>query len=140
AMSLSSFCVVSNALRLSFFDPYAVSATEKKNAFEKERKDGANKKISLANKSSSQCDPCCQETKRGAIHALFKVQGMMCQHCENHVQSALMTLPEMIAVTADHTKGIVALWMKKPISEESIRSVIGMAGYHCTERLNKNTE
>ena len=89
AMGLSSFCVVSNALRL--------------NNISKTGKDGNKMKIT--------------------------VNGMMCAHCEAHVQKALEAIAGIESVVADHEKNLVTITGTKEIDEASIKAAVTEAGY-----------
>lgn len=95
AMSLSSFCVVSNALMLNFMK------VDKKNIFGE--------------------DIIMEKT--------FKTKGMMCEHCENHVKSAIMTINGVKSVSANHTNGIVKVNMEKNVDNDEIINAIKGEGY-----------
>lgn len=98
AMSLSSFCVVSNALRLNFF------------------KAGATPKNKQARKELT-------------MEKTFKVEGMMCPHCEAHVKSALEALDQVESAVADHKAGTVIVTLKSEIAEDIIKDTITAQGY-----------
>lgn len=106
AMSLSSFCVVTNALRLNFF--------KIKNSTE-------NKKIKIATK---------EETKMAEqIEKTLKVEGMMCSHCESHVKQALEKLDGVEEAKADHEKCEVYVKLSKQIPESDFEKAVTEAGY-----------
>ena len=94
AMSLSSICVVLNALRLNLkkFDKKSII---KENKMEKK----------------------------------FKVEGMMCHHCEMHVRKALEAIDGIMEATPDHKAGIVSIRMSKEVPTEQIKQAITDAGY-----------
>lgn len=102
AMSLSSFLVVSNALRLNWFplhDPrYFHHKTKKKGEKEKMEK-------------------------------TFRVEGMMCAHCEAHVKKAVEALPGVTAATADHKSGIVTVQLQTEVADVAIKAAIEEEGY-----------
>ncbi|MBQ1333940.1 MAG: heavy metal translocating P-type ATPase, partial [Clostridia bacterium] len=85
AMSLSSFCVVSNALRLNLFKPYAGIADAKAKSAQSEPKTAA-------------ADIAKPETRRMTIN----IDGMMCEHCERRVERALMSVDGVISAKANH--------------------------------------
>ena len=111
AMSLSSFCVVSNALRLNLFKM-------KKDCPVKPDNDT---KIKLDN------DTIVMENKME--EKTIKVNGMMCEHCEMHVKKALEAIDGIEAAVADHKKGEVKLNLSKPVSEDAMKAAITDAGY-----------
>lgn len=102
AMSLSSFLVVSNALRLNFLrlnGPRRFHRKQKR----KGEKDQMEKKI--------------------------RVKGMMCVHCEAHVKKALEALPGVAAAVASHEEGTVTVTLREPVSDEALKSAIEAEGY-----------
>ena len=84
AMSLSSFCVVSNALRLNLFDPY--------NARHDARRKPHSKKALPANEPE-QNTPETQDREGEMNMKTIHIEGMICQHCVAHVKSALEAIP-----------------------------------------------
>ena len=98
AMSLSSFCVVSNALRLNFFKTSARSK----------------------NKSTR------EET---TMEKTFKVEGMMCPHCEAHVKNALEALDGIQSAVADHKAGLVTVTLGNDVADAVIEDTIKAQGY-----------
>lgn len=107
AMSLSSFCVVTNALRLNFFKPYKFSKSE-------------NKFQSLKRQ---------EEVTMSTIEKTIKVEGMMCGHCEAHVKEALEKIKGVEEATADHETGKVVLKLSKEIDDKKIADAVKKAGY-----------
>lgn len=107
AMSLSSFCVVTNALRLNFFKPYKFSKSE-------------NKFQSLKRQ---------EEVTMSTIEKTIKVEGMMCGHCEAHVKEALEKIKGVEEATADHETGKVVLKLSKDIDDKKISDAVKKAGY-----------
>lgn len=107
AMSLSSFCVVTNALRLNFFKPYKFSKSE-------------NKFQSLKRQ---------EEVTMSMIEKTIKVEGMMCGHCEAHVKEALEKIKGVEEATADHETGKVVLKLSKEIDDKKIADAVKKAGY-----------
>ncbi len=105
AMSLSSFCVVLNALRLNLFNPYKSSHKKVKINKEKET-------FVMADKEK-----------------IFKVNGMMCSNCEKHVKEALEKISGIESAIPSHEKGEVVVKLSKEVSNEKIISAIKKAGY-----------
>lgn len=104
AMSLSSFCVVTNALRLNFFRIYK-SKTGQKESDSKHKEQKMEKTI--------------------------KIKGMMCSHCEMHVQKALEALEGVESAIASHEKGSAVVTLKEGASldEAKVKSAVEEAGY-----------
>ncbi|MDD6142272.1 MAG: heavy metal translocating P-type ATPase [bacterium] len=101
AMSLSSFCVVSNALRLNLFDLHST------------KKD---KKIKPA-----------KETK--PMEKTMKINGMMCGHCSGRVKKALEALPEVDEAIVSHENGTAILTLNAEVSDEVLKKTVEDQGY-----------
>lgn len=108
AMSLSSFCVVTNALRLNF------AKIKNKKTFAEVKKSAENKFI---------------DKERDVMKKTLKVEGMMCIHCEAHVKEALEKIDGVVSVKPDHDKKIVEVESSKEISEDVFCAAIKDAGY-----------
>ncbi len=105
AMSLSSFCVVTNALRLHFVKPRS------------SEHDGKYKTKSHKKKENPPM-----------IKTLY-VEGMMCPHCEAHVKKALETIENVSEAVANHKEGTVVVTLKADVSETILKKAIEDAGY-----------
>ena len=105
AMSLSSFCVVTNALRLNLFNINKAKTKENIDSMEE----------------NSMAEEIQQKT--------FKVEGMMCTHCEAHVKEALEALNGVSEAVANHTTGEAVVKFASPVSDAEIASAIEKAGY-----------
>ena len=103
AMSLSSFCVVTNALRLNLKDIYKV----------KKRK--ITEYVTIMEKND--------------MEKMIRVDGMMCHHCEMRVENALLALDGVGSVKADHEKKEVRVTLEKDVSDALLRSTIEKEGY-----------
>ena len=111
AMSLSSFCVVSNALRLNLFRMHD-------NSNDKPQKN------SLENKQLLK-----KEIKEEQNTMEITVKGMMCQHCEAHVKEALEKLAAVEEATANHDENLVTLKTSGEVSEADLKAAVEGAGY-----------
>ena len=103
AMSLSSFCVVSNALRLNFFKMYDP------------RKD---KKIKTKKKEEEK-----EMTKT------LKIEGMMCPHCEARVKKCLEALPEVEVAEVSHTEGTAVVTLKEDVADDVLKKAVEAQDY-----------
>ena len=112
AMSLSSFCVVSNALRLNFCRPYG----RKKGA------DGAARAGAPGGAASEK-----EKMREDCIE--LKIKGMTCGHCQSRVQQALLALPETERAEVSFRTGTARLKTKGAVSDEMLRKTVKDAGY-----------
>ena len=121
AMGLSSFCVVSNALRLNFIKPY----DNKKDKAVKNSITGKliDEKINI-------------ETGKENKEMKIKVNGMMCMHCEAHVKKALEAIEGIDSAAASHEENMVTIVNSKDIDEALIKAAVEDAGYEYAGILN----
>ena len=124
AMGLSSFCVVSNALRLNWIKPYDG------------HKDKVIKNIikeNLINKNLNTQDFTDQNheiiNEKETRVMKIKVNGMMCAHCEAHVKKALEAIEGIDSAVASHEENLVTITNSKDIDESVIKAAIEDAGY-----------
>ena len=101
AMSLSSFCVVSNALRLNLFN------------LRDARKDKP-----LKSKHSKHSEEVTTMEKT------MKIEGMMCGHCEARVKKALETLPEVSAANVSHESGTAVVTLSGALTDEALKKAV----------------
>lgn len=113
AMGLSSFCVVSNALRLNFLKSHD------------SRRDKKVKNPVLGNLISNAGQEMAGKEKSMKI----SVKGMMCGHCEKHVKEALEAIEGITSATASHEKAEVAIETSKEVDESAIKAAVEKAGY-----------
>ncbi len=117
AMSLSSFCVVTNALRLNLFDMYSTKRDRhSKNAVSGEALSA------LINDINSM-----QEEK--TMTKTVKIEGMMCPHCEAHVKKALEALGGVTGAEVSHEKGTAIVSMTESVDNAAITAAVTDAGY-----------
>ncbi len=121
AMSLSSFCVVSNALRLNLFKLHDASR-------DRIPKDCP---VSLAEEPVTIQESLSQK-EENMIQTVVSVEGMMCQNCERHVKEAIEKNFEVESVSADHEAGEVVIESEKPLDWEKLKTVIADEGYEAT--------
>ena len=121
AMSLSSFCVVSNALRLNLVDIRSTKHDRPLNdALPDKALITAESGYAHTSKSTE------KETLKGME---IKVNGMMCAHCEAHVKEALEKLDGVTEAVADHNKNLVTLTVTKDIPAADLKAAVEGAGY-----------
>ncbi|MCR5724407.1 MAG: heavy metal translocating P-type ATPase [Treponema sp.] len=113
AMGLSSFCVVSNALRLNFLK------THDSRHDKKVKNPVTGNLISKAGQEKA-----CKENSMK-----ISVKGMMCGHCEMHVKKALEAIEGITSATASHENAEVTIETSKPVDESAIKAAVEKAGY-----------
>ena len=111
AMSLSSFCVVSNALRLNLFKLYDASKDKKLKA-KKEKK-----------RSKKE-----DKTMKKIMH----IEGMMCGHCEAAVKKALEALPQVDEAVVSHEAGTAELTLNAEIADDVLKKTVEDKDYTVT--------
>lgn len=114
AMSLSSFCVVTNALRLNLHKLPEYNG-----------KSDCNENI----KTDMKSDNNKEEEK---MTQTLKIEGMMCPHCQAHMTEALNAM-EGVTAQVDHTTGTAVVTTEKEYSFDEYKSVVDAAGYTLTE-------
>ena len=118
AMSLSSFTVCMNALRLNLFNVRSPSRDKKKKMAVLPDWD------TISGKASSAENP-----KAAGGKAVVLVEGMMCENCENHVKKALESLPFITGARADHKTGRVSITYSSQPDEAAMKQVLAKADY-----------
>ena len=108
AMSLSSFCVVSNALRLNLFKLHDA---------------GKDKKINRHSKHK-------EET---TMVKTMKIEGMMCGHCEAAVKKALEAIDGVVSAEVSHTDGTAVVTLSKPVENAALRKAVEDKDYTVTD-------
>ena len=108
AMSLSSFCVVSNALRLNLFKLHDA---------------GKDKKINRHSKHK-------EET---TMVKTMKIEGMMCGHCEAAVKKALEAIDGVASAEVSHTDGTAVVTLSKPVENAVLRKAVEDKDYTVTD-------
>jgi Cu2+-exporting ATPase len=114
AMGLSSFCVVSNALRLNWIKPYDSKR-------DKPIKNPVSGNL-IEQKTNTEIEKENEEMK-------IKVNGMMCGHCEAHVKKALEAIEGIESAVASHEENLVTITNSKDVDEAAIRAAVEGAGY-----------
>ena len=111
AMSLSSFSVVTNALRLNFFRMYDPGRDHK-----------------IKNKLKITIE---KETK--TMEKTLKIEGMMCGHCEMHTKKALEAIDGVTKADVSHKTGTAIVTLEKDISDDILKQAVADQGYQVTD-------
>ena len=109
AMSLSSFCVVTNALRLNWFKMYDTSKDKKKKRHDRKEKE-----------------------EELMMTKTMKIEGMMCGHCEAAVKKALEALEGVETAEVSHEKGTAVVTMSVDVSDEMLKKTVEDKDYQVT--------
>lgn len=113
AMSLSSFCVVTNALRLNLFSVHGK----------------ANKKAVPAAKPTEMKISESEETK---MTKTMHIEGMMCGHCEATVKKALEALPEVTSAEVSHEAGTAVVTASTEVADDVLKKTVEEKDYKVT--------
>lgn len=132
AMSLSSFSVVTNALRLNFFKMHDPSKTHG-------AKVGPDK-YDLAGHTAGDDSTKTEyrkihnsEKETKTMEKTLKIEGMMCGHCEAHVKKALEGLDAVTQAQVSHESGTAVVTLSGEISEDVLRQTVADQGYKVTD-------
>ncbi len=103
AMSLSSFCVVSNALRLNFLKIHSGAGDKK-----------------------------IKRKERKQMEKTMKIEGMMCPHCEGRVKNILEAIDGVVSAVCSHEKGTAVLTLDKDVADSVLKEAVEKEGYPVT--------
>lgn len=148
AMSLSSFCVVTNALRLNLFKMYDASRDKKRKTtakhvatgadgvsgqenhkFQTEKSEMENK---MAGKSGNGTATAKTNKEESNMTKTIKIDGMMCGHCEATVKKALEALPEVASAEVSHEKGTAVVTLTAEVSDDVLKKTVEDKDYTVT--------
>ena len=117
AMSLSSFCVVTNALRLNLFDMYSA------------KRDRRSKNTASGEALSALINDINSMQEEKTMTKTVRIEGMMCPHCEAHVKKALEALGGVTGAEVSHEKGTAIVSMTENVDNAAITAAVTDAGY-----------
>lgn len=115
AMSLSSFCVVTNALRLNFKKVHDARHDRKRS--------GRRGVIDHIDQNE------IEEMEDDAMKKTLEVEGMMCEHCEARVQKALEAINQVEQAKVSHKKGTAVVKLNEEVAEDALRKAVEGQGY-----------
>ena len=135
AMSLSSFCVVTNALRLNLVKihnsgrdrnrrKHIDAAAGDKNAILNENEATNENGITEKNK---------KESEENKMTKTMKIEGMMCGHCEARVKKALEALDQVEQAEVSHEKGSAVVTLKETVTDEVLKKAVEDQDYKVTD-------
>ena len=114
AMSLSSFCVVTNALRLNLCRVYDPKHDRKATSDRKNKTDKPN------------------ESEEKSMTKTMNIEGMMCGHCEARVKKALEALDAVSEAAVSHESGTAVVTLSSDISDEKLKETVEAEDYKVT--------
>ena len=125
AMSISSFCVVTNALRLNLFNirkhkPYKTDASH------------AETPEMITQTTEEKGELRASEVMVKRMKKTLKIEGMMCHHCEAHVQKALEAIDGVEHAEANHETKTAVVTMTKDVSDDVLRDAVTACDYKVT--------
>ena len=126
AMSLSSFLVVTNALRLNFFKKYETPKEEKSLS---ENTTNTRQQETENLPETEERQEMTKNTEAEYMEKTLKITGMMCPKCEAHVKKALEAIDGVVSATPDHTNNCAIVVLSKEVPEEVLRQAVTEAGY-----------
>ena len=119
AMSLSSFCVVTNALRLNGFDMRSSSKDEKLKSPVSTDADG--KLLSEYNKEREAAE---RSRKEAAMTKTMKIEGMMCEHCEATVKKVLEKIDGVASADVSHKEGTAVVTLSGDVADDKLKEAV----------------
>ena len=127
AMSLSSFFVITNALRLNF-----VKLNKAKNVNTIVLSDSKADKVIEENDFNNEIENNIQ-TEENSMEKTLKIEGMMCGHCEMHVKNALEAIDGVDSALVSHENGTAIVTLSKEVSFDTLKQAVVDQGYKVIE-------
>ena len=115
AMSLSSFCVVSNALRLNWFKLRDPRHDHKRRGMRPDKQPAQ--------------PQTTNQREELSMKRTIKIEGMMCPHCEARVKKALEALPGVTEAVASHEAGTAVVTLSEPVEDEALKKAVEEQDY-----------
>ena len=127
AMSLSSFCVVSNALRLNLFDLHSTKHDHKKAS-----PAAVSAPPAAENNTPSDTEAPDGKMEDNPMKKTLNVEGMMCCHCEARVKKALEAIPGVSEAVASHTDGTAVVTLTEDVADDVLKNAVEAQDYKVT--------
>ena len=127
AMSLSSFCVVSNALRLNLFDLHSTKHDHKKAS-----PAAVSAQPAAENNAPPDAEAPDGRTEDDSMKKTLNVEGMMCCHCEARVKKALEAIPGVSEAVASHTDGTAVVTLTEDVADDVLKNAVEAQDYKVT--------
>ena len=127
AMSLSSFCVVSNALRLNLFDLHSTKHDHKKAS-----PAAVSAQPVAENNTPSDTEAPDGKMEDDPMKKTLNIEGMMCCHCEARVKKALEAIPGVSEAVASHTDGTAVVTLTEDVADDVLKNAVEAQDYKVT--------
>ena len=127
AMSLSSFCVVSNALRLNLFDLHSTKHDHKKAS-----PAAVSAQPAAENNTPSDTEAPDGKMEDDPMKKTLNIEGMMCCHCEARVKKALEAIPGVSEAVASHTDGTAVVTLTEDVADDVLKNAVEAQDYKVT--------
>lgn len=125
AMSLSSFCVVTNALRLNWFKMYDASHDKKRKRSDSGNTGSDKKEMTVESQNE-------KNQEDATMTKTMKIEGMMCGHCEAAVKKALEALDQVASAEVSHEAGTAVVTLSGEISDDVLKKTVEDKDYTVT--------
>ena len=127
AMSLSSFCVVSNALRLNFVKIYDTAKDKMRKRYHIEG--NAFVKEDASDNINNACGEACALKEENTMEKTMKIEGMMCLHCEARVKKTLEDMAQVTEAVVSHAEGTAVVKLAEAVDNDVLKKIIEDQGY-----------
>ena len=127
AMSLSSFCVVSNALRLNLFDLHSTKHDHKKAS-----PAAVSAQSAAENNTPSDTEAPDGKMEDDPMKKTLNIEGMMCCHCEARVKKALEAMPEVAEAVVSHEAGTAIVTLNAEVADDVLKNAVEAQDYKVT--------
>ena len=131
AMSLSSFCVVTNALRLNLFGMYDAGKDKKRRKKGNTAGNGS-RSANTGSATAVQPEENQKEKENKDMEKTMEIKGMMCGHCEARVKKALEALPEVTEAIVSHEAGTAVVKLSAAVSDDVLKKTVEDQDYEVT--------
>ena len=132
AMSLSSFCVVTNALRLNLFGMYDAGKDKKRRKKGNTAGNGS-RSANTGSATAAQPEENQKEKENKDMEKTMEIKGMMCGHCEARVKKALEALPEVTEAIVSHEAGTAVVKLSAAVSDDVLKKAVEDQDYEVTD-------
>ena len=132
AMSLSSFCVVTNALRLNLFGMYDAGKDKKRRKKGNTAGNGS-RSANTGSATAVQPEENQKEKENKDMEKTMEIKGMMCGHCEARVKKVLEALPEVTEAIVSHEAGTAVVKLSAAVSDDVLKKAVEDQDYEVTD-------
>ena len=128
AMSLSSFCVCMNALRLNLFDVHSTKRDKMRKAKPAASDSGTEIAVSDANTETNR-ETDLTETEEKQMEKTMNIEGMMCVHCEATVKKALEAIDGVEAADVSHEQNKAVVTLGSDVADDVLKEAVEAKDY-----------